>query len=193
VGWAKLSSGARFNATLLFQFLDSGTLVSQAGVLPADVTRDLKVLAVVRPQQAVNTGLAIANPSSINTTTVNVRRLSALGLPLDTKSFTLGPLQHFARLLDQPPFFDGMEGYDGTIEVSATEPIVAVSLRLDGVELATVSPITQSSRGRIYSNHPSDPPDLKDQLALPVPPDQLVCRAWLVLQDRKGQPAPQDR
>jgi hypothetical protein len=142
VGWAKLSSSSRFNATLLFQFLDSGALVSQAGVLPADVTRDLKVMAVVRPQQAVNTGLAIANPSSINPTSVNVRRLSALGLPLETKSFTLGPLQHFARFLDQPPFFEGIDGYDGTIEVSATEPVVAVSLRLDGVELATVSPIT---------------------------------------------------
>src|SRR6185436_19362470 len=51
-------------------------------------------------------------------------------------------LQHLTRFLHELPFFEGLDNFDGTIDISSTEPIVAVTLRLDGLELATVSPIT---------------------------------------------------
>ena len=38
-GWIRLSSDGRFSATLLFQLVVSGNVISEAGVLPADASK----------------------------------------------------------------------------------------------------------------------------------------------------------
>src|SRR6059036_2209815 len=151
-GWAKLSSEGRFSATLLFQLVDSGGVVSEAGVLPADAVQNLKLVGSVHLDQGLTTGIAIANPSSTKPSVITVRRLSDSGSLLGTGSFTLGPLQHLAKLINEDPFFAGIDGYDGVIEISATEPIIAVGLRLDGAQMATLPAITPDAGTALTAN-----------------------------------------
>src|SRR6266581_5777442 len=103
-GWVKLSSEGRFSATLLFQLVDSGGVVSEAGVLPADAVQNLKLVGSVHLDQGLTTGIAIANPSPTKPSVITVRRLGDSGSLLGTGSFTLGPLQHLAKLINEDPF-----------------------------------------------------------------------------------------
>src|SRR5881397_120637 len=151
-GWAKLSSEGRFSATMLFQLVDSGRVISEAGVLPADAVQNLKLMGSVHLDQALTTGIAIANPSSTMPSVITVRRLSDSGSLLGTGSFTLGPLQHLAKLINEDPFFAGIDGYDGIIEIAATEPIIAVGLRLDGAQMATLPAITPDAGTALTAN-----------------------------------------
>src|SRR5437016_9645298 len=138
-GWAKLSSNAGFSATLFFQLVDSGRLISEAGVPAADPVQDFNMIASVHVEQAIKTGIAVANPSSTNTANITVRRRSNTGVVLDEASFTLAPLQHVAKFLNEDPFFRGIDNYDGIVEVSSTEPVSALGLRLDGSQIALTS------------------------------------------------------
>src|SRR5262249_43238389 len=151
VGWARLSSSTRFSATLLYQFWDSGQLVSEAGVSPDDPATDVKVIATVHTQQNVNTGLALANPSSTQAATVTLRRFDSTGGVAETKSVALPPLQSLTQFLNESGLFAGLDNYDGTIDISANQPILALSLRMDGLQLAPVPPITpnDSSSGTL--------------------------------------------
>src|SRR5438552_8210579 len=151
-GWAKLSSEGRFSATLLFQLVDSGGVVSEAGVLPADAVQNLKLVGSVHLDQGLTTGIAIANPSPTKPSVITVRRLGDSGSLLGTGSFTLGPLQHLAKLINEDPFFAGIDGYDGIIEISATEPLIAVGLRLDGAQMATLPAITPDAGTALTAN-----------------------------------------
>src|SRR5213594_2941111 len=151
-GWARLSSEGRFSATMLFQLVDSGRVISEAGVLPADAVQNLKLMGSVHLDQGLTTGIAIANPSSTKPSVITVRRLGDSGSVLGTGSFTLGPLQHLAKLINEDPFFAGIDGYDGTIEISATEPIIAVGLRLDGAQMATLPAITPDTITALTAN-----------------------------------------
>ena len=78
-GWAKLSSEGRFSATLLFQLVDSGGVVSEAGVLPADAVQNLKLVGSVHLDQGLTTGIAIANPSPTKPSVITVLTSALLG------------------------------------------------------------------------------------------------------------------
>ena len=78
-GWAKLSSEGRFSATLLFQLVDSGGVVSEAGVLPADAVQTLKLVGSVHLDQGLTTGIAIANPSPTKPSVITVLTRALLG------------------------------------------------------------------------------------------------------------------
>jgi len=160
VGWARLSSKGRFSATLLYQLIESGRVVAEAGVLPAYPVQNLKVIATVRSAQGIVTGLALANPSATSSSNLTVRRLSAGGTALDTRTLTLRPLQQVARLLNEDPLFRGIDNYDGMVEISATQPIVAVSLRLDAPQFATMAVLTpeadELTTGSVTAGHLAD-------------------------------------
>ncbi|MBI4446207.1 MAG: hypothetical protein HY645_09900 [Acidobacteria bacterium] len=89
----------------------------------------------------------MANPSSTATSTLTIRRLSAAGDPQDTRRFDLAPLQHIAGFLHEDPFFRGLDNYEGTVEVTATQPVAAVGLRFDGSEVAALSTIIPAQAG----------------------------------------------
>src|SRR5262249_39163848 len=46
------------------------------------------------------------------------------------------------RFINESALFAGIDNYDGTIDISSTQPIIALSLRMDGLQLAPVPPIT---------------------------------------------------
>jgi hypothetical protein len=137
-GWARVTSTEDFNVSELFQFVPGGQLQSQVGVLPAVTTDEFKLFALLRSATATATGLAVANPSSQVESVMTVKRLSMSGQLLDSKEVRVAPQSHFAVFLNQDPFFNGLDNFEGLVEVSATQPVAAVTLRLDGPIVATV-------------------------------------------------------
>ncbi|HEY2384972.1 MAG TPA: hypothetical protein VGK48_27675, partial [Terriglobia bacterium] len=146
VGWVRLSSSGLFSASLLYQLLDpDGHVISEAGVLPSDPVQDLKFVATVSSQQNVDTGLAIANPSATNTATIQLQLSDASGTVINTKVTTLPPLQQLTRFLNQDPFFQGIDNYNGVVEVTANQPLIGLAIRVDGPQLAPIPPLTPST------------------------------------------------
>ncbi|MBI3986649.1 MAG: hypothetical protein HY343_07005 [Lentisphaerae bacterium] len=159
-GWMKLSSPGRFTATELFQFTDSaGRLTSQVGVLPSPAGTQFKVFAFIRRQEGTETGIAVANPSSTTESVVTARRFDNNGQLIETLTFSLGPLQQLARFLHERPYFSGLDNFEGTVEITSTQPLTAVTLRLDSVQLAAIpviSPQQALSAGGVTTIHLAD-------------------------------------
>jgi hypothetical protein len=157
-GWAHLTSTGRFSASELFQFVNGGQLLSQVGVLPSATAAEFKLFGLVQSQTSSGTGIAVANPSASDSSVLTVRRFSSSGQLLDTRTVTLAPLGHLARFLNEDPYFSGLDNFEGIVEVSATLPVSAVTLRLDGAEVAAVGVITQAglTDGSVTSIHLAD-------------------------------------
>lgn len=135
-GWAKLSSTGEFAASELFKIAG----FNNVGVLPSDTTSELKIFAFVSSQ--TRTGFAIANPSETSQSAVTVQMFDTQGVFQGQASKTLGPLEHFSVFLDENPY--SMDS-DGSVTLSASESVIAVTLRLDGgTQLAGVPVITPS-------------------------------------------------
>ena len=145
-GWARLTSVDSFSGTMLFKFLDSGgQLISQVGVLPSTTTDRLKIFGTVHNETGSNTGIAVANPSETSNSVLTVQRFNAAGLLQDIRTVILGPQQQLARFLTEDPYFVGLNNFDGIVEVSATQPVTAVTLLLEGSEIAAVGVIIPQS------------------------------------------------
>ncbi len=160
-GWAKLSSTGRFSASEFFQFRDAaGQLLSQVGVLPSTAADQFKLFAFVQQRNLTGTGVAVANISATTESVLTVRRLNLAGQLLDTRTIRLGALQQLARFLHEDPYFVGLDNFEGIVEVSATQPVAAVTLRLDGPNLAAVAVITPQgevlSAGSVTTLHLAD-------------------------------------
>lgn len=149
-GWARLTSQARFDATLFFRI--SG--VGNAGVLPAAPSRFLQLFAFI--EDDINTGIAIANTSEANASSLTFRAFDLSGQLLFERTIELAPLNHMALFLTEEPF---SMTRDGSIEITSTQPIVAVSLRQDGDLLSSAPVLT-----------PFEPQGIQE----PVDTDQLA-------------------
>ena len=141
-GWASITATGSFSVTELWQFTDDlGELINQVGVAPSPTTTSLQLLAVIQRASDTRTGIAVANPSDIQESVLTVRRLTPDGESLEERTLLLGPLEHLARFLDEDPYFSELTNFEGTVEVTATAPIAAVAVRLDGGQLATLSAV----------------------------------------------------
>ncbi len=142
VGWARLSSPGKFSATEVFQYADSGgSLISQVGVLPSALAGKFELFGNVNHSAGTDTGIALANPNA-KVVNLQINRLDASGHSVASKSIQIRPGEHMARFLDEEPFFPGLDNYSGTLEVAADQPVVAVTLRLDGQQYATLPVVT---------------------------------------------------
>ena len=135
VGWARLSAPNEFAATVLFKIAHLG----HVGVLPGELTSELKLFGFTGP--TTRTGVAIANPSDTLSSNLTARIFDLLGQFQGQTTFTLLPRRQGAVYLDEPPF--NMAG-DGMVEITATQPVVAMTLRQDS-DLLSGAPVVTSS------------------------------------------------
>src|ERR1051326_9127967 len=141
-GWARLSADGPFSAVMIFRLVDGfGALESEAGVLSATPIQNWRLLGSVHLSQGVASWLAFANPNSSQSAIVTMKRMDDSGALLGTTTFTLGPNQQLSKFLNQAPLFDGLDEYDGVLDISPTAPSSAVDLRVDGYQVATVTPL----------------------------------------------------
>ena len=141
-GWARVSSAGRFAASEFFQIRDTlDQLLAEVGVLSATPATQIQFFGAFQPQQATRTGFAVANPSETRSSEMTVRLIDRDGSERATQAVTLGPGEQLARFLEEEPYFEGLEDFEGGVEIRADEPVIAVTLRSDGDLLATVSVI----------------------------------------------------
>jgi len=133
VGWARLSAAREFEATAFFRIAGLGNV----GVLPGELTGELKLFAFFGT--GTRTALAIANPSDTASSNVTARIFSMAGVYQGQASFPLPPRNHGAVYLDEAPFNMSADGY---LEVTATQPVVALTLRQDSNLLSSAPVIT---------------------------------------------------
>lgn len=128
-GWVKVSSENEFTASLFYRI----TNVGNVGVLPSSEAKAFKAFTFV--ENGTTTGFAVANPSSTDSSDLTFRFHDKEGSPVNEAHLTLEPLGHEAFLFTEPPY---SVSTDGSVDISASNPVVAVGLRLDGALLAGV-------------------------------------------------------
>ncbi|MBZ5535382.1 MAG: IPT/TIG domain-containing protein [Acidobacteriia bacterium] len=138
-GWVQMTSTSpKLNGNVVFQQLDSaGNLLSQTGVETSTALSSLT--GFLEKSSTVNTGIALANPSSTATVQVTLQVTGPDGLvTLSPFTFSLAPLQHIAQFLEQFPPFVNVGNTVGTLAVSASGNIIGTFLRQDRGQLTTV-------------------------------------------------------
>lgn len=128
-GWARLTSAGEFSATLFYRIAGVGNV----GVLPSPEAQAMKVFTYV--QGVTNTGFAVANPSETESSDLLFQIHDAAGQLLRESHLTLGPRQHRAFFFSETPY---EVEENGSVTVRATNPVVALALRLDGALMSSV-------------------------------------------------------
>src|SRR5207249_10073538 len=109
----------------IFALRQNGVLVSEASVPAAHAIRSGRIIATARG--AVNTGIAIVNPSSA-AALISFYFTDATGQTSHQGSFTLDVGAQIARFLPEAPF-NGSAPMDGTFTFVSPVPVSAVALR----------------------------------------------------------------
>ena len=126
-GWARAACSGPLNAGLLFRRYDGeGVPVAEAGVIAATVPASRFVTFAEQGEGRFGTGVAYANPSDTTTAIVTFTVRDAEGNELaHSAPLTLLPRGHGARNMEG--VFD-LTSFTGSLEVTATAPIVSLSL-----------------------------------------------------------------
>jgi hypothetical protein len=139
-GWARVTSSGPIGGSAIFQTYSGSRILSEAGVASSPVAARLAVY--VDSLGSTESGLAICNPNPI-AAAVSLRLRNTAGIVVGATSFDLAPMAHTAQFFTQW-FPVGFDEFEGTLEVTATDPVSAVALRFDnpgGTVFATLPAI----------------------------------------------------
>jgi hypothetical protein len=137
-GWAKLSSAQEFLATGFYRIDQLGNV----GVLPGELTTQFRLFAYYG--RATRTGVAFANPNERVSSTLTGRIFNLSGQFQGQASLTLPPMGQRALYLHEPPFNMSIDGF---VEFTATQPVVALTLRQDSDLLSSAPVLTSEASG----------------------------------------------
>lgn len=121
-GWARAQCSGPVKASLLFRSYDQSLATGEAG-LNAMAVPATKFAGFAEPQ----TGLAYANPSA-QPASITITVLDAKGSSLGSKTVTLQPGEPGASFVRQ---FLGLSDFTGSVQMTATVPIVSLSLNFE--------------------------------------------------------------
>lgn len=109
----------------MFQFTSGESTVTEAGVLPAALTRRARIYA---DQAGTRTGVALARPDS-ESGPVTLRLLDRQGKVLRAQERTVPADGHLAIFVDE--LFPGLPtGFTGMLELASDTPLAALTLKL---------------------------------------------------------------
>lgn len=157
VGYATVESSGPLGGTLIFSAFDSsGRLVTEAAVPASQNLTNFTLFFDTR--EGFNAGLAVANTGGANST-LTLRLFGTDGSPLSTTpaSLTLAANEHKAQFVDQfAEFVDIVGNKVGSVEVNATSPVSAVTLRTASSGNLTTTPIVPRSAASQASESATD-------------------------------------
>ncbi len=132
-GAATVTSTAPLGASAIFTVFDpQGAFQTEAGVGDSPALSTLTF--PVDMTGALQTGFAFFNPGAA-AATVTLRLLDANGVPTGARSvFTLDPKKHTAKFVAE--LFDTTPNFTGTVSVSSTAPVAALTLRQNQTPLS---------------------------------------------------------
>lgn len=128
-GWARLSSTRAFTSSLFYRIGGVGNV----GVAPSAEAIRLKVFNF--EEGGIRTGFAVANPSETQPSEITYRGIGVDGNVFVSGGFRLDPGEHRAFFFNEAPTFAGS---DGSIDMEASSPVIAVALRVQDSLLAGV-------------------------------------------------------
>ena len=136
-GWARATCTGPVQASLLFRGYNSeGMPVAEAGVNAATVPATRFVTFAEQGEGKNGTGVAYANPSD-TAALVTFTARDADGEVLAIEDLMLPPNWHGAQ--NMQPLFD-LSSFTGSLEVTATEPIVSLSLNFEAAPVFSSLP-----------------------------------------------------
>ena len=132
-GWAEASCTGPVQANVLYRlFNKAGAAVGEAS-LNAEATPTAKFVTFAQTQA----GFAIANPSTTQPALVTVTAIDSKGVPLGSKSITLGPLAHSAANIG--PLL-GLSSFVGSVQITSTVPIISLTLNAEAFPVFSALP-----------------------------------------------------
>ena len=126
-GWARASCSGPVKASLLFRRFEGGVPTGEAGVNAAAVPATRFVTFAEQGEGRFGTGVAYANPSDAAAQITFTAKDSA-GQVLASVGRSLLPNGHGAQ--NMAPLF-ALSGFNGSVEITSTEPIVTLSLNFE--------------------------------------------------------------
>jgi len=133
-GWARLTADGDVGVQLLFEIRNNASLITQAAV---DSSPPLKLFdAFVETAPGTDSGLALANLSSVGSIRVRITLFTEAGGQAFQEEITLGIRQQIARFVSQ--IFAGLGNFRGTMRVESSGPLAAVVLQQTGLVLGTL-------------------------------------------------------
>ncbi len=126
-GWARASCSGPVKASLLFRRFEGGVPTGEAGVNAAGLPATRFVTFAEQGEGRFGTGLAYANPSDTAAQITFTAKDSA-GQALASVDRSLSPNGHGAQ--NMAPLF-ALSGFNGSVEITSTEPIVTLSLNFE--------------------------------------------------------------
>lgn len=153
VGWARLSAATSFEVTEFFQIRLGDVNLPRVGVLTSEPSEHLRVFCFAGG--TTRTGVAVANIRDDRTAFLTLRRYSDGGSLLETKTTQLAPRRQLARFLDETPFFPGLKECQGSVEIEASSPVVAMTLRSDA-DLLSAAPVLVPAAGLLPGSVSTD-------------------------------------
>ena len=136
-GWAKAACTGAVKASLLFRQHDSaGVPVAEAGVNATTVPATRFVTFAEQAAGQAGTGVAYANPSSTEAIITFTAR-NAAGQILVSEGLTVSPGGHGAQSMAD---LFGLPGFNGSLEVASTEPVVSLSLNFEAAPVFSSLP-----------------------------------------------------
>ena len=167
----------------IFDFRQSGVLVSEAGVPASPILTSARISAEVNGP--VNTGVAIANPNG-QTANISFHFTDGLGNDVSSGSMTVGANQQIAKFLNEDPFsvLAGRDSFQGTFSFTSDVGISVIALRGLSNErtpsefLITTLPVTDlaspAGSGTVYLPHFADGGGWTTQIVLVNPTDSTI-------------------
>jgi hypothetical protein len=145
IGYVVLSfpNGASVRASEVFRFEQNGVVISALGVAQQFPLTSFSFPAEVDLARGVNTALAIANGpfetggSKAQMCVVNL--VKSDGSLQGTAIVNFGAGEHLSKFLNQGGLFPGLDGFSGTVSISAARPFGLVALRQDQAAFGSVS------------------------------------------------------
>ncbi len=135
VGYAKITSDSAVGVEVVFRNFANGVRVTTTSVLPESPTMAFSILAYGR------TGFALLNPpDNGGAAEVTVTLFDGAGRMVTETEFSLEAGSKTTKFLYEEPFFDRTlvpADFFGSVEISSTQPVVPVVIKLEGSALVT--------------------------------------------------------
>ena len=138
------NSGTVSGTAIFSEFDTAGNLIGEAGVPSA--TPVLRQTILVDTIGGYSVGVAYANPGTTNIANISLTLLDSSGNAVAAPvTQTLGPGNHMSGFTSQ--FFKSAPPLVGTMQITSSTPIIAISLRFDPTlsKFTTLLPVTLAS------------------------------------------------
>lgn len=131
IGWAVIRSTGRLGVVVTLQYLVSGSgqVVTSTSLLPDPPQRKFSMWVAMGTDIA--SGVAVLNPSALESAQVNFRLFDRSGQFAGERTIVLPPSSKIAQFLNENQLYTELRDFQGTVEVSSAVPVAVTTIRVE--------------------------------------------------------------